>query len=211
MRKTTLAILASIILAAGHQMFAATLQPVDDAFEICPLLTGEKIPQVSLADLDGNDFNLIEAVTSKPTILIFFRGGWCPYCNAHLSELSEYEKEFLDLGYQIIAISADKPEALREGFSEKPFNYTLLSDNELVAASAFGLAYKVSDELYSQLLEYGINLEKASGKSHHLLPVPAAYVIGTDSVIKFLYVNPDYKIRVNPKVLLAAAKAALEK
>lgn len=43
-----------------------------------------------------------------------------------------------------------------------------------------------------------------------VLPVPSVFIIGTDRVIRFTYVNPNYRIRMNGDVLLAAAKAALE-
>ena len=56
---------------------------------------------------------------------------------------------------------------------------------------------------------YGIDLEEASGYDHHLLPVPAVFVIDPEGVIDFQYVNPDYRARLDPNVLLAAARAAL--
>lgn len=52
-----------------------------------------------------------------------------------------------------------------------------------------------------------MDLEQASGRQHHILPVPAAFIIDTQGVIKFKYVNSDYKVRINADVLLAAAKA----
>jgi peroxiredoxin len=68
----------------------------------------------------------------------------------------------------------------------------------------------VDDELNARYLEYGIDLEGASGESHHVLPVPATFIIGTDGIINFAYINPDYKVRLHPDVLLAAAKAYKE-
>ena len=41
------------------------------------------------------------------------------------------------------------------------------------------------------------------------MPVPAAFVIGTDGIIDFQYLNPDYKVRVDPDVLVSAARAGL--
>lgn len=53
------------------------------------------------------------------------------------------------------------------------------------------------------------NAETAADQKHHLLPAPGVFVVGTDGVIQFSYVNPDYKKRLAPEVLLAAARAAL--
>jgi hypothetical protein len=54
------------------------------------------------------------------------------------------------------------------------------------------------------------NLEAASGEKHHLLPVPSVFIVGREGMIGFTYVNPDYKVRIDSDVLLAAAKAVLK-
>ncbi len=42
-----------------------------------------------------------------------------------------------------------------------------------------------------------------------MLPVPSIFITSTDGTIKFEYVNPDYKVRIDSGLLLAAAKASL--
>jgi len=45
--------------------------------EVRPLLVGSAIPpDMRLRDIDGNAFDLNEAVAKMPTVLIFNRGGW---------------------------------------------------------------------------------------------------------------------------------------
>ena len=68
----------------------------------------------------------------------------------------------------------------------------------------------MDDKTIERYKGYHIDLEESSGEKHHQLPVPSAFVVGTDGVIRFTYVNPDYKVRVDPDVLLAAARAALK-
>lgn len=114
------------------------------------------------------------------------------------------------MGYQIIAISPDRPEKLKESILKHNLNYTVLSDSPMESAKAFGIAYKVDKETVANLNKFGIDLEDASGKKHNYLPVPAVFVIGVDGVIKFTYVNSDYKVRIDTDVLLSAAKAALK-
>lgn len=43
------------------------------------------------------------------------------------------------------------------------------------------------------------------------LPVPAVFLVGRDGVIQFSYVHPDYSVRLDMDVLIAAAKASVEK
>ena len=45
------------------------------ANQICPILNGEKIPNVQVRNIDGNELSLQELVIGKKTVLIFYRGG----------------------------------------------------------------------------------------------------------------------------------------
>ena len=127
-----------------------------------------------------------------------------------MGELIRIEPQLIELGYQIIAVSADSPEFLRQSEKKHQPNYLLLSDSDMEGAKALGIAWKLNDAMLKKYREYGINLEETSGRTHHLLPVPAAYVIDTKGVIKFAYINPDHRVRINPEVLLAAAQAEAE-
>lgn len=114
------------------------------------------------------------------------------------------------LGYQIIAISPDRPEKLKAGPKTEGVKYLLLSDSNVSAAKAFGLAYRVDTNTVKKYIQFGIDLEDASGETHHILPVPAAYVVGTDGIINFEYINPNYKVRIDPELLLKAAEIGLK-
>jgi peroxiredoxin len=177
--------------------------------EVKPLLIGQPIPEVPLTTVDGEKFNLPAAAKEQPLVLIFYRGGWCPYCNAHLGQLQEIDPQLRELGYRIIAISPDRSEKMAESLDKVKMSYTLLSDSSMKAAKAFGIAFEVGAPMLKKLDSYNIDIEDASGEKHHLLPVPAVFIVGTDGLIDFSYANPDYKTRLAPEVLLAAAKAAL--
>ncbi len=114
------------------------------------------------------------------------------------------------MGYQILAVSADSPEYLMQSKQKHKMNYRLLSDHSMQGAMALGIAWQVNAENLKMLQGYGIDLEKASGEKHHILPVPAAFVVGVDGKIKFVYVNQDHMVRVPAKVLLVAARAEMK-
>ncbi len=113
------------------------------------------------------------------------------------------------MGYQVLAVSADSPEFLAQSKQKHQMGYQLLSDHSMQGAKALGIAWQVSDKVLKKYREYGIDLEQASGEKHHILPVPAAFVIGKDGKISFIYVNPDHKVRVPAQVLLEAAEAGM--
>ena len=180
------------------------------AEDVQPLLVGMEAPEFTLRDVENQAFSFMPGTQTRPIVLTFFRGGWCPYCNMHLSELRLAEKQLKEMGFDIWFISIDKPELLLESLDDPDIGYTVYSDSSLNATRAFGLAFRVDDELNERYLSHDIDLEKASGENHHVLPAPATYIIGTDGIINFAYINPDYKVRLHPDVLLAAATAYTE-
>lgn len=178
--------------------------------DICPIMVSEKAPDIALLDVNGNRKSIVEAMDSSPALIIFYRGGWCPYCNTHLADLRKIEKDILALGIKVIAISPDQPKFLVESKNKHDLHYTLLSDSKMEAASAFGLAYKVDADTLSALKGYNIDLKVNSGESHEMLPVPAAILVDKDLVVRFTFVAPDYTVRADNDVILAAARAMLK-
>jgi len=123
-----------------------------------------------------------------------------------LGQLQEIEPQLTHWGYQIIAVSADKPEKLRESMERHSLHYLLLSDSKMSGAQAFGLAYRVNEKMLKEFQQEGVNLEEASGEEHHILPVPAVFILGQDGRIKLEYINPDHKMRLDPKILVAVTE-----
>ena len=57
-------------------------------------------------------------------------------------------------------------------------------------------------------LHLSVDLESASGQTHHILPVPAVFIVDRGGNIVFVHADPDYKVRMKGAEVLAAAKAA---
>lgn len=177
------------------------------ADDISPILVGQTVPDITLENIEGKSISLAKLLQQKPTLLIFYRGSWCPYCNTHLAELRKIEAELLSMGFQIVAVSPDLPEFLQQTMEKNKLNYQLVSDSKMQAAKALGLAYKVDDPALKTLQTHGIQLDKNSGETHQLLPVPAALLINKDLSVAFSFIAPNYKIRVDNGTIIAAAKA----
>jgi peroxiredoxin len=108
-----------------------------------------------------------------------------------------------------VAVSPDLPENLAATQAKHGLGYALLADGDLSAARALGLAFQLDAEMLEAYRDYGIDLEAASGRDHHALPVPAVLVLDSGGVLRFSYVNPDHTVRLPTDVLVAMAKAAL--
>lgn len=122
-----------------------------------------------------------------------------------MGQLHEIESQLGSVGVQLIGIAPDRPEKLRESIEKHKLGFRLLSDAQMVGAQAFGVAYTLDEPTMKQLKQYGIDVEEASGEKHHQLPVPAVFLVSTDGLIRFQYVNPDYRVRLDPALLLSAA------
>lgn len=170
------------------------------ATDISPLLIGERIPNTTLKSSENKDIILSDLYKKKKTILVFYRGGWCPYCNAHLAALAEAEQQLIDLGYQIIAISPDSPNNLKITEEKDKVNYLLLSDSKGELAKAMGIVFE-APENYKAILNV-----HSKGDNKLFLPVPSVFILNGDGEIQFEYIAPDFKHRISTELLVAVAK-----
>ena len=172
-------------------------QIADKAENISPLLIGEKIPNVILHDTNGKEVKTID-IFDKKTVLVVYRGGWCPYCNSQLADMQEIEKDIVALGYQVVAVSPDAPSFLKQTLDKNELHYKLYSDSEGIFSQAVGIAFQREKPKLDKYSE---------GKNPGFLPVPTVYVLNDKQEIEFMYVNPNYSTRLKGNLLLAVLKS----
>jgi peroxiredoxin len=171
-----------------------------------PVEVGQFAPSATMQSPAGETLAMDNLYTQGPSAVVFYRGGWCPYCNTQLGELAKIETKLKAIGFQILAISPDRPEALAATRDKQGLGYQLLSDNDAELARAYGLAFEVDPATREKYRGYGIDLAAASGHDHHLLPVPAVYLVDRDGMIRYAFWDADYKVRLSSDALLAAAR-----
>jgi peroxiredoxin len=177
--------------------------------DVHPLPIGVHVPaEIVVWTVEGRATTLHEVMNARPAVLVFFRGGWCPYCDLQLSELRQVEAQLKSIGYQIIAIGPDSPASMRARMVKDEIGYRLLSDNSLSLIKAFGIAFQVDAAKIARFRAY-TGLDESSGELHRLLPVPAVYLVDAAGTVQFQYVNPDYRVRMPKELLLAAAQASM--
>lgn len=175
----------------------------DSATNAKPLQAGATAPDSSLKDMDGKPTSVKKVLAGEKTVLVFFRGGWCPFCNAQLADLGQSESKVIEAGWKIVAITPDTPEQIRKTVDKQKLSFQIYSDSPAEALKAFGVAFRVDDETYSLYKDkYKLDLETWSGQRHHILPVPSVYLIDEEGKIRFSYSNPDYKVRLKSGQIL---------
>lgn len=208
-------LLATFALSHSNRVAADNYAALPaSAEETRPLEAGDRAPAFTVRTVTGEPYEFAPDALERPTILISFRGGWCPYCNLHLSELRTVIPELREMGFDILFLSNDAPADLYESLERETqediegLDYTILSDAEIAAGRALGTAFRIDSGLMDYLDRKGRNYSGSSIGKHNALAVPAVYVVDTTGRIVFDYVNPDYKVRLPAEDLLAAARAA---
>ena len=171
------------------------------AEDISPILIGETLPNGNFQNVEGEYIPLKAILEEKPTILVFYRGGWCPYCNVQLSGLVEIEEDILELGYQIVAISPDDYKNLQSTIENNSTKYKLLSDPNGEFIQEIGIAFKTSSSLKEYIIGKG-----QKGETSSVMPAPTVMIVDKKGVIKFEYINPNYKERISGDMLLSVLK-----
>ena len=184
-------------------------QFAEQASDVTPILNGQTIPDVTVQTYDGKSVQLRDVVGEKPTVILFYRGGWCPYCSRQLAGLKDIEKRMVNLGYQILAISPESPERLQEQKMDTKFAVTLLSDSNLEATKAFGIGFYLPPEIAARSSKIGADTKLDDGTTRRVLPAPAIFIADKQGLVKFNYVNPDYKVRISSELLFQAARLSL--
>jgi len=172
---------------------------------------GSTVPALSLANIDGATVELASLTKDGPALVIFYRGGWCPFCNFQIQSLTKAYDQFKERGVTPVMISVDSPDEASKTSATYEIPFPVLSDGDLAAHKAFNVAFEVDADTLAKYKTYGIDLEAASGKDHHNLAVPSAFLIGTDNKVLWAHADADYKTRPSTVQLLTALDATLTK
>lgn len=171
------------------------------------LTVGEQAPDFALLDEDGCEVRLSDELKKGPVVLIFYRGGWCPYCNIALKAYQRALTHVQDLGAQLIAISPQTVTYSKETAEKNGMTFPVLSDLGCRVSTAYKLTFKVPDYLWPPYTGAGYDLAVKNGEDTWLLPVTGSFIIDTSGVIRHVDVDADYKKRIDPLDLIAALRA----
>lgn len=202
MRNLTVWLLNSFVCVSLSAASAQEAKIANDAKSTRPLKVGQPAPEVSFQDITGKPVSLASLHAKQPIVLVFFRGGWCPFCTKHTQELIKAYPRIKELGAELYGVSPDNPESSKTNVDKNTIPFSILSDADVTAISAFGLAFEVDKDTLKRYAGFGIDLEKASGKTHHALPVPAVYIIDRSGKLAFAHSNPDYRQRLDTKTII---------
>ncbi len=163
-------------------------------------------PIDSLIDQHANGFDLSELIARKPVIVTFYRGGWCPYCNLELRAYQSALSEIQALGAELVAVSFERPDHSLDTAEKNGLRFTVLSDIGGQLAAALGIRFQLSDTVRPYYERAGHDLPARNGNGDWALPMPATFVVAQGGRIAAAFIEPDYRIRLDPQEALAALR-----
>ncbi|WP_018912732.1 peroxiredoxin-like family protein [Thiomonas sp. FB-6] len=169
---------------------------------------GDRIASFTLDDASGKQVSLDRLVDAGPVVIVFYRGGWCPYCNL---ALRTYQQELLPLldafGTQLVAISPQSPGQSLSTAEKANLDFTVLSDPGSRVARAIGIAFEQSDEVLGAQRQLGLDLAKVNAEGSTYLPRPTVLIVDRSRTVRFVDVQSDYTARTEVADILAALTA----
>ena len=173
------------------------------------LPVGLPMPDARLRDIKGETVHLSGLVADGPLLLVFYRGGWCPYCNFQIHNLTDAFGEFKSRGVTPVAITVDRFEEAAATKATYTIPFPVLADTELEAHHAFSVLRQADEAEVEKLRGFGIDLEASSGRADHVFAVPAVFLVDKGGVIRWAHADRDYRQRPSTKQLLSVIDTVL--
>jgi peroxiredoxin len=169
---------------------------------------GDVLERFTLDDATGTPVSLDEILGSGPAVIMFYRGGWCPYCNL---ALRTYQQELLPqldtFDARLVAVSPQSPDESFSTVEKAALEFTVLSDPGARLADRIGIAFDQADDVVAAQRRLGLDLTKVNAEGAIRLPRPTVLVVDQDRIVRFVDVQPDYTARTEVADIIAALTA----
>lgn len=166
---------------------------------------GDKLTDFTLPDANGTPVSLAELLAQGPAVIVFYRGGWCPYCNL---ALRAYQAELLPeldrYSAQLVAISPQTPDKSLRTKEKAELGFTVLSDVGAQTARSLGIAFEPADDVLAAQRELGLDLTKFNASGSTDLPMPTVLIVDSEHTVRFADTHADYTVRTEVADILAA-------
>lgn len=169
---------------------------------------GTVLPTAELLDVSGQPIASSAVLGGIPTVVVFYRGAWCPYCNL---ALRAYQRDLVpalrERGVNLVAISPQKPDGSVSVIEANELTFTVASDPGNTLASALGILTAPTEDAQAAQQQLGLDLRAVNADGTTAVPMPTVAIVDADGVLRWIDVHPDYTSRTEPVDVLAALAA----
>jgi peroxiredoxin len=116
-----------------------------------PLLNpGDQFPRLTISTTDGQALTLPDAFVGDFAVVLFYRGSWCPYCNAQLRAFERASQTLAEAGIRVAALSVDDEETTAALVAKHKLTYPVGYGADADAVAAATGAFVNPDPVYLQ-------------------------------------------------------------
>ena len=188
------------------EIFAEGIKEVAESGVVeAALKEGDEAIDGQLPDANGNLVKLSDLWAKGPVVAIWYRGGWCPYCNIQLVAMQETLPAIKAAGGTLVAITPETPDNSLTTTEKNKLEFVVLSDAGNQLAHKYGLVFKLPEKV-SPLYKQFIDLSKYNGDESDELPLAATYVIDKAGKIRYSFIDANYTTRAEPADIVEALK-----
>jgi peroxiredoxin len=166
------------------------------------LQVGDTAPDFLLPDAHGRLHSSEHLRGEGPLVVSFYRGGWCPFCNAELRALQAVKAELDSLKANLVVLSPETRDLPRQLKRQLNLDLTMLADVDHGVAVSYGVLFRVPEETKAHYAGQGYDFGQRHGSTEWMLPIPATFVIDQAGVVRGAFVEPDFTIRQEPSDIL---------
>ena len=166
---------------------------------------GDLLQDFTLPDATGKHVSLSELVADGPAVLVFYRGGWCPFCNLALHQYqAELVPQLSRWGARMGAISPQTPDESLSAAEKHALQFPVLSDAGARIARQLGVTFQPAEDVLEAQRALGLDIRKTNAEGATELPMPTVIVVDRDRVVRFADVHPDYTSRTEVQAIISA-------
>jgi peroxiredoxin len=166
---------------------------------------GTVLPDAELVDVHGAATSLYEVAGDGLSVLVFYRGAWCPYCNIALSVYQEHLlPQLTERGARLVAVSPQKPDGSLTMQQKHGLAFAVVSDPGNVLARRLGILTQPSPEARTAQLDLGLDLTEVNADGTVAVPMPATVILDASRTVRWTDVHPDYSTRTEPQQVIDA-------
>ncbi len=169
---------------------------------------GQDAPDARLVTPTGEETTLAAVREGTTTVVVFYRGAWCPYCNI---TLRTYQQDLLpeltSRGVRLVAVSPQTPEAAEQSIANGELAFPVLTDPQNVLAGRFGIVTEPSAAARAAHTQLGFDVADSNADATAAIPFPSVFVLDEAGVVRFADVHVDYTTRTEVADVLAAVDA----
>jgi peroxiredoxin len=170
---------------------------------------GTQLADVDLLDTHGAPTTLYAGLGDGPSVLVLYRGSWCPYCNLTLRTYqATLRPALVARGIRLIALSPQLPDGSLSMQEKQDLTFTVLSDPGNQVAAQLGVLTAPSKEVRATQVALGLDLEAVNADGTTTILMPTTVVLDGDHRLRWIDVHPDYTTRSESAEVLAALDAA---